>query len=80
VQIRVLGEAAAAGHWLAARPGIHDIRCEGDQIEFLHDGDVQAEADLLRDLVVAGIRVAAFGSRVKTLEDVFMQVTEGLVQ
>ena len=31
-------------------------------------------------LVLAGFRLAAFGSRVKSLEDVFMQVTEGRVQ
>ena len=51
-----------------------------ETVEFLHDGDQHSEADMLRDAVVAGFRIAAFGSRVKSLEDVFMQVTEGLVQ
>ena len=35
---------------------------------------------MLRDLVLAGFRVVAFGSHANSLEDVFMQVTEGLVQ
>ncbi len=49
-------------------------------IEYLHDGEATHEADMLRELVLAGFRVVAFGSRTKSLEDVFMQVTEGLVQ
>jgi hypothetical protein len=31
-------------------------------------------------MVDAGFRVAAFGSRRQSLEDVFLQVTEGLIQ
>ena len=46
----------------------------------LHSRDREAEADLLRDAIQAGFRIAAFGSQRQSLEDVFMQVTEGLVQ
>ena len=62
------------------RKDVHDIHAEGQTVEFLHDGDSQSEADMLRELVLAGFRVVAFGSREKSLEDVFMQVTEGLLQ
>ena len=80
VRVRVLGGAAALGTWLAERGDVHEILVDGEMATFAHDGDEQSEADLLRDLVTAGFRIAAFGSRVKSLEDVFMQVTEGLVQ
>jgi ABC-2 type transport system ATP-binding protein len=80
VQIRVLDDAERLCAWLAARGDSHNVRREGDRVEFLHDGDQPAEADMLRELVNAGFRVVAFGSRAESLEDVFMRVTEGLVQ
>jgi ABC-2 type transport system ATP-binding protein len=80
VQVRVLADAEGLCAWLAARGDSHKMRRDGDSVEFLHDGDQQAEADMLRDLVHAGFRIVAFGSRADSLEDVFMQVTEGLVQ
>lgn len=80
MQLRVLGGAESARAWLAQRGDVHDLQIDGELAEFLHDGDQETEADMLRALVSAGIRVVAFGSRAKSLEDVFMQVTEGLVQ
>jgi len=80
VQARVLGGAAAMGQWLTARGDVHQIRVDGESALFTHDGDEQSEADLLRELIAAGFRIAAFGSRVSSLEDVFMQVTAGKVQ
>jgi ABC-2 type transport system ATP-binding protein len=80
VRVRVLGGAALLADWLAKRGDVHDFEIDGEVATFAHDGDEQSEADLLRDLVAAGFRIAAFGSRVKSLEDVFMQVTAGKVQ
>ena len=80
VSLRVLEGADGVAQWLVARGDAHDLRVEGELIEFLHDGEATHEADMLRELVLAGFRVVAFGSRTKSLEDVFMQVTEGLVQ
>jgi ABC-2 type transport system ATP-binding protein len=80
VQLRVLGGVESVVAWLAERGGALDVRATGETVEFMHDGDQHGEADMLRDMVLAGFRVVAFGSRAKSLEDVFMQVTEGLVQ
>lgn len=81
VQARVLGDAAAVAAWLAARDNVRGVQQDGDALEFEHDGGAEAEADTLRAMIVdAGFRVAAFGNRGKSLEDVFMQVTEGRVQ
>jgi ABC-2 type transport system ATP-binding protein len=80
VRVRVLGGAALLAGWLAERGDVHAVEIDGETATFSHDGDEQSEADLLRDLIAAGFRVAAFGSRVKSLEDVFMQVTAGKVQ
>ena len=80
VRVRVLGGAASLGQWLTARGDVHQMQIDGEQATFAHDGDEQSEADLLRDMIGASFRIAAFGSQAKSLEDVFMQVTEGLVQ
>jgi ABC-2 type transport system ATP-binding protein len=80
VRLRVLGGAGAVRGWLANRSDVHELSIDGETAEFLHDGDQESEAEMLRELVTAGFRVVAFGSRAKSLEDVFMQVTEGLVQ
>jgi ABC-2 type transport system ATP-binding protein len=80
VRLRVLGGLDGAAAWLTARADVHEFKVDGDTATFAHDGDEQSEADLLRELIDAGFRVAAFGSHQRSLEDVFMQVTAGLVQ
>ena len=80
VQMRVLDDVEGLCNRLSARADLHDIIRKGEEVEFRHEGDQQFEADLLRELVTGGCRVVAFGSRAESLEDVFMRVTEGLVQ
>lgn len=80
IQLTILGGAQGLANWLAARNDVHQIDINADIARFVHDGTIETDADLLREVVQAGFRVASFGSQAKTLEDVFMQVTEGLVQ
>jgi ABC-2 type transport system ATP-binding protein len=53
---------------------------DGGVVRFVLAGDEAAEADILKAMIHDGFRVVAFGARRRTLEDVFMQVTKGLVQ
>lgn len=81
VHARVLADGTAAANWLAARGNVRNVRADGELVIFEHDGSREAEAETLRALIVeGGFRVAAYGHRGKSLEDVFMQVTEGHVQ
>jgi len=80
VEVCVLDGTDGLGDWLSRRPGVGEIRCDGQTVRFLHEGDARADADLLRAMIEAGFRVSAYGTRRQTLEDVFMQVTQGLVQ
>ncbi len=80
VNVRLVGDAAPLGRWLCDKPDVSELQVNGEGIRFLHAGNLDAEADLLREMIDAGFRVVAFGSQQQTLEDVFMQVTEGLVQ
>jgi ABC-2 type transport system ATP-binding protein len=80
VRIRVLDGRDRLLAWLAAREDISDIRGESESISFAHVGDRASEAALLRAIVEAGFPVIEFGTRHKSLEDVFLHVTEGRVQ
>ena len=80
VKVRILGDLVSATNWLEARGGIEDIVVEGQELRFSHQGDRDSEVVLLREMVLAGLSVAEFGSHSKSLEDVFMAVTRGAVQ
>jgi ABC-2 type transport system ATP-binding protein len=80
VKLRVLHDAERAVAWLRPRDDIFDLVCDGELITFGHTGDRDSEATLLRAIVEAGFPVVEFGARRKSLEDVFLHVTEGRVQ
>ena len=80
VEVRVLDDARPLAQWLAEHQQVEQLRADGRLVRFLHAGDPPAQAELLRAIIEAGFRVVAFGARRQSLEDVFMQVTEGLVQ
>jgi len=80
VEVRVLGGAKPLADWLAQAAGATQLQLNGEQVRFVFSGDLDAEAELLRSMIEAEFRVVAFGSQHQTLEDVFMQITRGLVQ
>ncbi len=80
VQVRVLSGGEQLCSWLTVREDVSNVRAEGELIEFLHAGNQETEVTMLRELVLAEFRIVSFGSRAESLEDVFMRVTEGLVQ
>ena len=79
-EVRLLDGVDRFGDWLTRRPDVSQVRVDGEMVRFFHAGDSASEADLLKSMIDAGFRVTAFGTRQRTLEDVFMQVTQGLVQ
>lgn len=74
------GGVEAACQWLAARDGISHVKSDGLSVRFAHQGNEEDEANLLREMILAGVRLREFGSHEVSLEDVFMQVTRGEVQ
>ena len=65
---------------LQARPEIENVVVDGELVRFAFSGDVHDQAALVAMLVNQGFQVAEVTSRKKSLEDVFLHVTEGLVQ
>jgi ABC-2 type transport system ATP-binding protein len=80
VRVRVLRDAERLHIWLGERSDVTELRIDGEQSVFNLSGDREAEATLLRELVHAGFPVVEFGAKHKSLEDVFLHVTEGRVQ
>lgn len=80
IRVKVLGGCEGLVNWLAARQLALDAPPTKDELVFLHQGPVEHDATLLREIVLAGFQVAAYGSQTKSLEDVFMQVTAGKIQ
>ncbi len=80
VEVRHLGDTAQLVAWLEGRADVEQVKVNDGQLVFFHSGDEVSEANLLRDMVVAGYRVAAFGASNHSLEEVFLRVTKGQVQ
>ena len=80
VVIRVLGQADAAAAHLEQRDAVGTPIVDGDLIRFEFSGDLVDQAALVAWLVGQGYQIAEVNSHKKSLEDVFLQVTEGLVQ
>jgi ABC-2 type transport system ATP-binding protein len=80
VKLRVLENTDALAAWLHARDDLTCVVPNGELVSFIHWHDVAWEAELLRELIVAGFRIASYGGQAKSLEDVFLQVTRGRVQ
>jgi ABC-2 type transport system ATP-binding protein len=80
VEVRVIDRAADLAKWLTARGDITELSVDTTELSFAHAGDAAAQADLLAEIVTAGFRVVSYGTRQKSLEDVFMHVTKGKVQ
>jgi len=80
MEIRLLENMSKMQQWLNARTDVENIVIDGELVRFSFLGDSPKQAELLREMIGAGFSVASFGCHVKSLEDVFMHVTQGFVQ
>ncbi len=80
VRLRVLHDGDRLLEWFAARGDVADVSARQGAMTLTHDGGPEEQAALLRQVVEAGFAVVEFASKTKSLEDVFLHVTEGRVQ
>ncbi|MEM1067957.1 MAG: ABC transporter ATP-binding protein [Planctomycetota bacterium] len=78
--IRVLENTDQAGEQLQTQHGVSQLIVDGELIRFEFEGEIEDQAELIAWLVKHDFRVAEVTSHKKSLEDVFLHVTEGLVQ
>lgn len=80
VLIRVLGGTDGLCQWLGQRSDVQNVAADNDRVRLSYAGDRDAQAELLKAMILAGFRIAEFGSDQKSLEEVFLHVTRGVVQ
>ncbi|MDA8744146.1 ABC transporter ATP-binding protein [Rubripirellula amarantea] len=78
--IRVLDQSETAAAWLKTREDVDALIVDGERLRFAFSGDVRDQASLVASMIGEGFVIAEIVSHKKSLEDVFLQVTEGLVQ
>jgi ABC-2 type transport system ATP-binding protein len=80
VRVRIAGPTDDAMKLLHELGVAIDPRCDGDLIHFSLGGGPSQQIEILRKLCDARIEVLEYSSREETLEDVFLHITQGLVQ
>ena len=80
VIIRVLSDSVQAERKIKTHLNIDQIIADGDLLRFEFKGDLNQQASFIRWLIEEEIEIAEVKSHQKSLEDVFLSVTEGLVQ
>lgn len=80
VAVRTLSSTEQVCQFISELGGIRGLRSDGEMIYFAHLGERTDEVRFLRQLIQAGFDIAEFRSQQKSLEDVFMEVTKGIVQ
>jgi ABC-2 type transport system ATP-binding protein len=78
--VRALGEPSELATWLTQRNDIREVLVTEGLVSCTLDGGQDGQAQLLGELIQAGFKIHEFSSKNKTLEDVFLHVTEGRVQ
>lgn len=80
LKIRLLGRTQQAADELRSMDSVSELIVDGELLRFEFAGEMKDQAALVAWLVDRGFEVAEVSSHKKSLEDVFLQVTEGLVQ
>ncbi|MGI9472646.1 MAG: ATP-binding cassette domain-containing protein [Rubripirellula sp.] len=78
--LRVLSDSNEAAEACKSHPGVSSLVIDGELLRFEFAGELKDQAALVSFLVGKGVEIAEVVSHKKSLEDVFLQVTEGLVQ
>lgn len=79
LSIDVRGETAPALELLSARGDVARVTATGHTVRAEYTGDPELVDEVLRELVLADVRVVGFNRAEANLEDIFLKVTRGQV-
>ncbi len=85
IRVKVLGETTPLQEFLLGKTAVHSISVgeeadlPPDVVRFDFSGDDESLSALLNQMVQAGLRIVSFQEEIGDLEDVFLQVTQGIV-
>ncbi len=80
VCIEIIGPPQPVVVHLESKEFVAQVRVDGSRVHVSMTGDRDTQADLLKELLVSGIRVLQYRSDDQSLEDIFLSVTTGQVQ
>ncbi|MEM1069166.1 MAG: ABC transporter ATP-binding protein [Planctomycetota bacterium] len=80
IALRVSGSTADAMQVLDALDEVEVVANEGNEVRFILHGGDEHQIAVLRSLVEARVELMEYSSRDDSLEDVFLQITQGRVQ
>ena len=78
IRIKVLGDREPALKVLKNNYLVQSISIKGNEITVLFNGNDEKVADLLGDLVTAGVKLVSFSRQAGNLESLFMDITQKL--
>lgn len=78
--VRVVHDAGVAAEKLGGLDDVGSLTVDGQLLRFEFRGDLEDQVGLVGWLVAEGVAVAEIASHRKSLEDVFLHVTRGVVQ
>lgn len=85
IQVRILGDTRPAQEFLLGQTAVHSISAgeeaglPANVVRFDFGGDDEALSALLSQMVQSGLRLVSFQEETGDLEDVFLHVTQGIV-
>ena len=80
IEMVIISDVDAAKTILREKLTVNNIKTSGKSLTFDFSSDLEAQAKLLADSIENGIKVVQFRAKERSLEDVFLEVTKGLVQ
>jgi ABC-2 type transport system ATP-binding protein len=80
VAVEAVEKPAIVAEWLGRQADVQSVQEKNGLIEFLLDDSPAARCDLLRRMIGADLPVSSFSVKRRSLEEVFMNVTKGIVQ
>ena len=79
IELKIMEGMDAALSIIRSRPELRDVQPFDHRVTIELEAGDQQVADLLEQLLAAGVRLRSYAEKDPTLEDVFMLVTKGLV-
>jgi ABC-2 type transport system ATP-binding protein len=76
-RIKLAAAGFALGEWLSAQPGVSNVKAADSGAEFLFAGDDAQAAELVRQLVSAGVPLCGFDESVETFEQLYSRLSSG---
>ena len=74
------GQTDRLEKWLLEQPNVSRVQCATGRATFDYEGDDEGQQNLLKKIIDDGLPVIEFHGKSQSLEDAFMNITQGITQ